>query len=118
MLKQSRVLMGIPGNVLIIVAMLGFTSGAWGIDLKQAKSQGLVGESNTGYLDYVKSPPSQEVKSLVKDINKKRQKRFAETAGSSEWSEAEVAQRFYQKGVQATSAGNYYRDAAGVWVKK
>ena len=53
---------------------------AFAIDIDQAKSQGLVGEANTGYIAAVQLPASAEVKALIADVNTKRKEVFESTA--------------------------------------
>jgi hypothetical protein len=91
---------------------------AWAIDIHDAKDQGLVGESKSGYLAAVKSPASAEVNSLIADVNKKRKAQFGKTAQNTSTTLAQVANRFYELAVQKTEPGHYYQDAGGKWVKK
>lgn len=91
---------------------------AFAISLQDAKSGGLVGERNDGYVGYVVTPASAEVKGVVKDVNNKRKAKFFQSAKSNNVQVEQVANRFYQRAITATKAGQYYQDAGGVWVKK
>jgi uncharacterized protein YdbL (DUF1318 family) len=91
---------------------------AWAIDIGTAKSQGLVGEANSGYLAAVKTPASAEVNALIADVNAKRKAEFEATANKTGATLEQVAYRFYELAVQRTAAGNYYQDAGGNWQKK
>ena len=104
--------------VLLFVAALSLSGNAFAIELQEAKDRGLVGESNSGYLDYVKKPPGDDVKALVHTINERRKKKFIDTARANDLTEDQVAERFYQRGVKATQSGHYYRDSQGRWVAK
>lgn len=88
------------------------------ITLQQAKSQGLVGERNDGYLGYVKKPASDEVKQLVKSVNNKRKAKFEQTASKAGATLKQVEMSFHQRAVKATKPGLYVQDASGKWVKK
>lgn len=55
------------------------TSQAWALNLQEAKSNGLVKETATGYLVVVDAGQKEAV-SLVKDINVKRKSRYKEIA--------------------------------------
>jgi uncharacterized protein YdbL (DUF1318 family) len=101
----------------LTLLVLGANS-AFAISLHDAKSSGLVGERNDGYVGYVVTPPSAEVKVVVKDVNNKRKTKFSQSAKSNNLQVEQVAGRFYQRAVTATKAGQYYQDAGGVWVKK
>ncbi|MCI0518289.1 MAG: YdbL family protein, partial [Woeseiaceae bacterium] len=91
---------------------------AWAIDIGTAKAQGLVGESNTGYLAAVKTPASAEVNALIADVNAKRRAEFEATASKTGATVEQVAYRFYELAVQKTAVGHYYQDAGGTWKKK
>jgi uncharacterized protein YdbL (DUF1318 family) len=100
--------------LLLMLAM----QGAWAIDLQDAKSQGLVGDANTGYLEAVGSSPSSEVRALIADVNSKRKAEFESTAAKTGATLEQVRARFYQLAVQKTATGHYYQDAGGSWKKK
>lgn len=105
-------------NFLALIIMFFAVQNAWAIDIHEAKDQGLVGESKSGYLAAVKSPASAEVSSLIADVNAKRKAQFEGTAQKTSTTVAQVANRFYELAVQKTAAGHYYQDAAGKWIKK
>ncbi|MGH8223144.1 MAG: YdbL family protein [Woeseiaceae bacterium] len=91
---------------------------AWAIDIGTAKAQGLVGESNTGYLAAVKTPASAEVQALIDDVNARRKAEFENTAKKTGATVEQVRVRFYELAVQKTAPGHYYQDASGAWKKK
>lgn len=103
--------------LLLCLALVG-TNSALALTLHEAKAAGLVGERNDGYLGYVATPPTEEVKTLVKSVNDKRRAKFSETAGKNNIRTEQVADRFYQRAVQETDSGEYYQNATGGWVKK
>ena len=90
----------------------------WAMDIDSAKSQGLVGEANTGYLAAVKTPASAEVQALINEVNRKRRAEFEQTAQRTKATPQQVAFRFYELAVQRTQAGHYYQDSSGRWRKK
>ncbi len=102
--------------VTILLALVMHT--AWAIDIGTAKQQGLVGESNSGYLAAVKTPASTDVQALISSVNAKRKAEFERTANKTKTTVAQVSHRFYELAVQKTKAGNYYQDASGRWKKK
>lgn len=91
---------------------------AFALSLQEAKSNGLVGERKDGYVGYVVTPPANDVKAVVKEVNNKRKAKFTESAKSNQLKTEQVANRFYQRAVKATADGHYYQDASGAWVKK
>jgi uncharacterized protein YdbL (DUF1318 family) len=104
---------------LFAVILMGLVmQTAWAIDIGSAKEQGLVGESNSGYLAAVKTPATAEVNALITEVNAKRKAEFDATAKKTGTTLEQVAYRFYELAVQKTAPGNYYQDAAGNWTKK
>ena len=103
--------------VATILLVLAFQS-AWAIDIHEAKSQGLVGEANTGYLAAVQGSPNAEVKALISEINQKRKAEFKSAAEKTGATLEQVRNRFYELAVQRTTAGNYYQDKNGSWQRK
>ena len=88
---------------------------ALALDLGQAKAQGLVGETNNGYLGAVK--PSSSVNALVADINAKRKARYQKIAKQNSISLQAVEARAGLKAVEKTPVGEYVNTGAG-WQKK
>ncbi|MGI9249129.1 MAG: YdbL family protein [Woeseiaceae bacterium] len=105
-------------NIFAAIGLLLLLQNAWAIDIKDAKSQGLVGEANTGFIAAVQAPASAEVRALIADVNGKRKARFNDTARKTGATPAQVANRFYELAVQKTTPGHYYQDISGAWKKK
>ncbi len=105
-------------KIFAAIGLVLLLQNAWAVDLHSAKAQGLVGESNSGYLAAVKEPVSNEVKSLIADVNAKRRAKFQGTAKKTGTTLAQVSNRFYELAVQKTAAGNYYQTKNGTWKKK
>lgn len=100
--------------ILLVFAM----QSAWAIGLPEAKSLGLVGEGNRGYLVAVKQPASDEVKALVRRVNAKRKAQFERAAGKTNTTVPQVSNRFYELAIQRTRSGHFYQDKNGRWKKK
>ncbi|MFA0810664.1 YdbL family protein [Microbulbifer epialgicus] len=90
---------------------------ALAISLGEAKSQGLVGEANSGYIAIVDAS-SPELEKLVKQVNTKRKAAYAQIAKSNNIDIAQVAARAAEKLEARVSPGEYYQDNLGRWVKK
>ena len=88
---------------------------AFALDLGAAKSGGLVGETNSGYLAAVK--PSGEVDNLVASINSKRKAHYQQIAKQNGISLQAVEVRAGQKAMKKTPAGEYINSGGG-WKKK
>ena len=106
------------GKMLALLTLLITTQMAWAIDIGSAKSQGLVGEANSGFLAALKPSPSAEVRSLIDDVNRRRKAEFEATAKKTGATYDQVRARFYQLAVERTASGHYYQDPSGRWQKK
>ena len=85
------------------------------LDLGEAKSSGLVGETSSGYLAAVK--PSGEVDKLIANINGKRKAHYQQIAKKNGITLQAVEVRAGQKAMEKTSAGEYINSGGG-WEKK
>jgi uncharacterized protein YdbL (DUF1318 family) len=105
-------------RVFIAILMTFALQTAWAIDIDTAKSQGLVGESNGGYLAVVKPPASADVQALIDTVNAKRRTAWQKIADSTSATFEQVRVLFYERAIQNTKPGHYYQDASGAWKKK
>ncbi|MDP5209319.1 YdbL family protein [Microbulbifer sp. 2205BS26-8] len=108
--------MSMVKKTLLFLGIL-ITLPALAISLDAAKSQGLVGESNSGYIAIVDTS-SPELKKLVKQVNTKRKAAYAQIAKRNNIDIAQVAARAAEKLEARLSPGEYYQDNLGRWVQK
>jgi len=87
------------------------------ITLDEAKSQGLVGEANSGYIAVV-GQNSPELERLVVGVNSKRKAEYARIAKRNNIDIAQVAARAAEKLEARVAPGEYYQDNLGRWVRK
>jgi uncharacterized protein YdbL (DUF1318 family) len=99
----------------LAVLLLALALPAAALDLGEAKSKGLVGETATGYIAAVKRSP--EVDSLVQDINKRRKAQYSKIAKSNGISLEAVEVRAGQKAISRTPAGEFVNRGSG-WEKQ
>jgi uncharacterized protein len=102
--------------VLLTTCLLLIMQPAFAIDLQQAKDQGLVGETTTGYLEAVSSP-SPEIKALIQSINAQRKAKFQEIATSNNTSLETVEKLAGKKAIEKSDTGAYIK-IDGSWLKK
>ncbi|WP_145549993.1 YdbL family protein [Yersinia intermedia] len=123
MKKQNSSWIG--GRLRLIRAMLGwailsssllFSSMAFALTLEQAKQQGRVGETLSGYLAPVKKDP--ETLALVEQINIARTEKYQEVAQKNHISTEDVAKLAGQKLVNRAAAGEYVRGINGQWMQR
>ncbi|WP_435930354.1 YdbL family protein [Dryocola sp. BD613] len=88
----------------------------WAITLNEARQQGLVGETLSGYIAPVRQ--DKETLALVKSINEARASHYQQLADSNNISVDEVAKLAGQKLVTRAPPGEYVRGINGRWMKK
>ncbi|HFP3028959.1 TPA: YdbL family protein [Yersinia enterocolitica] len=107
-----RVILG----CIILSGSLVFSSGAFALTLEQAKQQGRVGETLSGYLAPVKKDA--ETLALVEQINIARAEKYQEVAQKNHISTEDVAKLAGQKLVNRAAAGEYVRGINGHWMQR
>ncbi|HHH0249053.1 TPA: YdbL family protein [Yersinia enterocolitica] len=107
-----RVILG----CIILSGSLVFSSGAFALTLEQAKQQGRVGETLSGYLAPVKKDA--ETLALVEQINIARAEKYQEVAQKNHISTEDVANLAGQKLVNRAAAGEYVRGINGQWMQR
>ncbi len=94
------------------------SSAAFALDFQSAKSQGLVGETLSGYIAPV-GTANAEISTVVADINAKRKAEYQRiSAGNGQplsVVEKLAAEKIYE---ERLSAGDYFKDASGAWKRK
>ena len=88
----------------------------WAIDLSTAKTQGLVGETPSGYLAPVVAP-TPEVATLIADINAKRKSHYQNIATKNGTSLAAIEKVAGETAIKKTAAGNFVLKQKK-WTKK
>ncbi|SRR5690606_17404048 len=117
-MKSERIAMsGLMKNVLrgFCAVLLLVSATAFGLELKDAKAQGLVGETDTGYLAAVQA--SAEVSALVADINAQRKAEYQRIARQNGISLADMEKLAAQKAIEKTPPGHYV-SIGGQWQRK
>lgn len=102
--------------LLLLVSALLFSSTAFALTLEEAKQQGRVGETLSGYLAAVKQDA--ETLSLVKRINQGREDQYKQVAENNQVTTGDVAKLAGQKLVARAGSGEYVRGINGQWLQK
>jgi uncharacterized protein YdbL (DUF1318 family) len=97
--------------LLLLSAQMGY-----GLDLQAAKTQGLVGETPTGYLAVVKGGNA-EAEALAQSINAQRRQHYEEIAKRNSTQLKAVEELAGKKAVEKTPAGQWIL-LDGAWKKK
>lgn len=93
-----------------------FSSMTFALTVEQAKQQGRVGETLSGYLAPVKKDA--ETLALVEQINIARSERYQEVAQRNHISIEDVARLAGQKLVNRAASGEYVRGINGQWMRR
>jgi len=106
-----------PTRLAFVTATLVtlLSAAAFAEDLGTAKSKGLVGETNSGYVAAVE--PSEKINALVTDINQQRKARYTAIAKENNISLNAVEARAGLKAIEKTPDGHYV-DTGECWQKK
>ncbi|MBZ6390257.1 MULTISPECIES: YdbL family protein [Pantoea] len=102
-------------GIALLVALLLVPS-AWALTLDQARQQGRVGETLSGYI--AARQQDDETLALVKRINDGRSQQYQRVAQQNNLTTAEVARIAGEKLVNRAGSGEYVRGINGQWVQK
>ncbi|MCG7535251.1 YdbL family protein [Pseudoalteromonas sp. OOF1S-7] len=102
-------------KLLTTIAAACMSFSVLAISLDDAKSQGLVGETATGYLGVIKG--SSEVNKLVDEVNSKRKAKYQQLAKKNGISLSQVEVMAAKKTFAKTAPGHFVK-VDGKWVKK
>jgi len=98
---------------LLVLAM---SAQAQAITLNEARAQGRVGETLSGYIAPVRQ--DQETLALVSEINAARSESYQKLADSNNLPVDEIAKMAGQKLVARAQPGEYVKGINGKWLKK
>ncbi len=108
---------------LTFLTTIGFSiviggSGVLAMSLEEAKSQGLLGETLSGYLALVKPNAPGEAKSLMNDINQKRKQKYQEIAKRNGTKLPAVEALAGKTAMSKTKSGHYIQLPNKKWEQK
>ena len=118
MIFPSKTLTVLLFTLLLFSLAIIDSAFAGSLTLDAAKSQGLVGEKQNGYLGAISATPSADVRQLIADINDKRRERYLSISKSNGTALAVVEKLAAQQAIAKTDAGNYVEVTPGKWNKK
>lgn len=100
----------------VLLASMLFSSQLLALTLSEARQQGRVGETLSGFVAPIKQ--DKETLELVKRINEARSENYQKLADSNNISANQVAELAGQKLVKRAQPGEYVRGINGQWMKK
>ncbi|WP_313686359.1 YdbL family protein [Pantoea sp.] len=102
------------GMVLLLALLL--VPSAWALTLDQARQQGRVGETLSGYI--AARQQDSETLALVKRINDGRSQQYQRVAQQNNLTTGEVARIAGEKLVNRAASGEYVQGINGQWLQK
>ncbi len=87
------------------------------ISLDAARTQGLVGETRSGYLAPVRTP-SGDVQQLIESVNAKRRDHYRRIASQNGVGIEEVGRLSAEKIINGLPGGAFYQGSSGGWQRK
>ncbi|MFK3658972.1 YdbL family protein [Scandinavium sp. NPDC088450] len=103
-------------GVMVVLSLCLISQSVFALTLEQARSEGLVGETLSGYLAPLKQ--DKQTLALVKQINDARSESYQQLADSNNIPVDEVAKMAGQKLVARAQPGEYVKGINGKWLKK
>ena len=101
---------------ILFAAALALSSEAFALDLAQARAQGLVGETPTGFIAPVTS--SADANAVVADINARRKAEYEKISRENGQSVSVVGKVAAERIIGGLPSGSYYQGTDGSWKKK
>jgi len=102
--------------MLLLASALFISASAFALTLEEAKLQGKVGETLSGYLAPVQQDT--ETLALVKRINQGREQQYQQVAQNNQVTTSDVAKLAGQKLVARAGKGEFVRGINGQWLQK
>ena len=107
-------------QIFLVMCLILFTivSSAAALELTDAKNQGLVGETTSGYLAAVSEKPGASVRALVEEVNAKRRLEYLKIAQKNKTEVGAVEALAGKNFIERTPSGQFVQIRPGVWEKK
>jgi len=106
---------GFTRVIVVFALMMNFALAA---PLDEAKSTGLIGEKQDGYIGLVQANVPADVVALIADVNAQRRQRYEQIAQENGIAVQQVAKLAFTKALENTLSGNYVESAPGQWTRK
>ncbi len=103
--------------VLLLVLCAFSAPSTFAADLRQAKTEGWIGEKLDGYLGFVRPGAPKDVQKLVTSINQQRKAEYEKIAKNRGVPAADVARLAAGKVIKSAASGHYVQNNKGEWVR-
>lgn len=104
-------------KVILLLMTLFFAQASFALTLDEAKQQGLIGETFSGYVAVV-DKNNKQANELAVNINQARKQKYDELAKTNRMTTSNIAKIAGQKLVERAAKGEYVLGINGQWTKK
>lgn len=104
--------------VIIALFISILSQSAFSMVVSNAKAKGLVGEQANGYVGIVTPTPTEEVTTMVNEVNSKRREIYSKLAQQQKLTLSAIEEIAGQRNIKKTPSGQYIKKASGSWVTK
>jgi uncharacterized protein YdbL (DUF1318 family) len=115
--RLSRRMVVRMSGAVVLALCLGWGA-AYAMNLQQAKDQGWVGETASGYLGIVRGGAPGDVQKLVSSVNAARRQDYQSIAKRNNTSLQAVEALAGKRNIEHTAPGHYVKLPSEGWVKK
>lgn len=112
---NSKLMKTISYSFLLLMLSIG---SAFAATLEEAKSAGLIGEKQDGYIGFVQNNVPADVVALVNDVNAQRKERYEQIARENGIAVQDVAKLAFTRAFENTRSGHFVEASPGQWAKK
>lgn len=113
--KQNNWFATFYAKLVLMLGILSLSFAASAMSLDQAKAQGLVGETSSGYLALVKQDA--QAQEIVERVNQKRKQHYQKLAKKNGIQLSQVEALAASKAIEKTQSGHFIQ-VNGRWLKK
>ncbi len=108
-----------PLKIIVITLFVGLLSqNVFSMAVSDAKAKGLAGEQSNGYVGIATPAPSQDLITLVAEVNKKRRQIYTQLANNQGVSLTNIEQIAGERNIKKTPTGQFIKEASGSWRRK
>jgi uncharacterized protein YdbL (DUF1318 family) len=103
-------------TTLFLLVLWSYSFGCWAVTLEQAKTQGQIGETLSGYLAVIQADP--EAAALVQQINEQRRQQYQILAQRNGVSLSEIEHLAGKKLIDHAKQGEWVQGVNQQWRQK
>lgn len=105
-------------KLFIVLGISFWSTLAWGLGLDEARQKGILGETESGYLEIVGESANKEAVALMNQINQGRRQEYSKIAARNGTPVAVVESVAGKKAIEKAAPGQFVKSANGKWSVK